>query len=234
MEKIVRLGRTAEGSVVARISYEIKEGDGGRRCLSISGVIGPMQNGDAKGSCGQIVMEEWKFLNYAEGWDDEKVTKFRKIWNRWHLNDMMAGCEHQRDWPVEKSLQVQVYTQVGTRYEGLKACQRMGRTTIEEDAAIALSDKVWGRLTTGSDGSEAYPEGEIKRLIGENLLAPWKVEEEKAGWVYPYQHPEGLLCKPCPVCGYKYGSQWLYEEVPQDVIDWLFALPNADKKPAWV
>ena len=54
------------------------------------------------------------------------------------------------------------------------------------------------------------------------------------GWVRPDEHPEGLLTKPCEVCGYKYGSAWLNEPVPQDVLDWLFALPPTTKEPAWV
>jgi hypothetical protein len=37
-------------------------------------------------------------------------------------------------------------------------------------------------------------------------------------WVYPTEHENGLLTKPCPVCGYKYGSAWLFEELPEEVI----------------
>lgn len=33
---------------------------------------------------------------------------------------------------------------------------------------------------------------------------------------------------------YKYGSAWLRREVPQEAIDFLLALPDADKKPAWI
>ena len=38
----------------------------------------------------------------------------------------------------------------------------------------------------------------------------------------------------CPVCGYKIGSAWLQEEVPNDVLVWLKGLPDADKQPAWI
>ena len=34
------------------------------------------------------------------------------------------------------------------------------------------------------------------------------------------EHPEGLLSKPCPTCGYPYGSAWLYDPLPPDVIEW--------------
>jgi hypothetical protein len=33
---------------------------------------------------------------------------------------------------------------------------------------------------------------------------------------------------------YSYGSAWLRREVPQEAINFLMALPDADKKPAWV
>jgi hypothetical protein len=59
-------------------------------------------------------------------------------------------------------------------------------------------------------------------------------ETKSSTWFYEKEHPEGVLYKPCPVCGYKYGSSWLKEEVPQDVIDFLKSLPDASKQPAWV
>ncbi len=34
--------------------------------------------------------------------------------------------------------------------------------------------------------------------------------------------------------GYKYGSAWLSEQAPSDVLDWLKALPVSPTKPAWV
>lgn len=38
----------------------------------------------------------------------------------------------------------------------------------------------------------------------------------------------------CDVCGYKIGSAWTKREVPQEVIDFLFSLPDTDRIPAWV
>lgn len=37
-----------------------------------------------------------------------------------------------------------------------------------------------------------------------------------------------------PDNGYKYGSAWLRQEVPDNVIDFLQSLPDTDKTPAWV
>lgn len=37
-----------------------------------------------------------------------------------------------------------------------------------------------------------------------------------------------------PDGGYRYGSAWLKEEVPADVLEFLCSLPDTDVKPAWV
>ena len=33
---------------------------------------------------------------------------------------------------------------------------------------------------------------------------------------------------------YRYGTAWLKEKVPQEVLDFLVALPETDIQPAWV
>lgn len=43
-------------------------------------------------------------------------------------------------------------------------------------------------------------------------------------WVRRDEHPEGLMSHPCPTCGYKYGSAWLYEPIPADVMETLNGL----------
>ena len=77
----------------AKIRYD------GKR-LSISGVIGPMRSGNCKGSAGQCVEEIRKGIPTKE-WNREMLDKFCDIWERWHLNDLHAGCEHQRDFEKE-------------------------------------------------------------------------------------------------------------------------------------
>lgn len=43
-------------------------------------------------------------------------------------------------------------------------------------------------------------------------------------------HPDAI----CPDCNYSLGSKWLTEAVPDDVLQFLVALPETDKTPAWV
>jgi len=94
MSSFVRHTRIARskssGTVYITIRWDAAQGN-----LSISGVEGPMGNGDCKGSCGQIDMHEWSDYTPEAGIDLDKI---RALWKRWHLNDMMAGDAVQEEW----------------------------------------------------------------------------------------------------------------------------------------
>lgn len=112
MNKIIRPGcltyEDKSVSVYCRIQYENNR-------LSITGVIGPMRNGNAHGGCGQIDMEFDHFNKadndsrysendlikaedflFATGWSSDLWYAFLSVWKRWHLNDLHAECEHQQ------------------------------------------------------------------------------------------------------------------------------------------
>jgi len=169
-----------EGEAFAKITYF----DGK---LSIFGVIGT-RGGNATGSSGQWIMSFREYddrghltldkLKPAPGWTKYKVKKFLDIWDKWHLNDSRAGCEHQREWgwgeePIDPT---QPTTAYGTFYPG-----------------------------------QTSPSWNLK------------------GCVYP---PFGHLAEACPECGYKYGTAWLFEEVPNTAIKFLRELPDTDVQPA--
>lgn len=248
IDKIVRIGvirhrRGISGSgIYARIEYKAGK-------LSISGVIGPMGNGDCRGGCGQIEMEfqhrdpaanDYRYkaedllgpacIDFAEGWTEDMFLDFAQAWHDWHLNDMRAGCEHQR-------------------------AEKWGKKRIEV-CTWRLNDETWkaqdeikkralDAAATGTPFQTEVQEAFLLRL-------PWEVkapregfenqgfydiksaETKTAGWVYEKEHPEGCLSKPCPVCGYKYGNAWKREEVPAEILAFLADLPSSDRKPAWV
>lgn len=80
-----------------------------------------------------------------------------------------------------------------------------------------------------------YAEGWHKRLIDpsmpptwSNMLA-WVRRTGDGGPSYAPHHPEGLLAHPCDVCGYKYGTAWLYEPVPGDVLESIRNLPAGSR-----
>jgi hypothetical protein len=171
--KVIRPGKTQDGDVFIEVVYT-----GGK--LSLHGVVGPMRNGNATGSAGQIQDELLNLTEYAPGWTEELARKLYETWERWHLNDMRAACVHQRamGWDKEPIDPTQPTTAYGKFYPGQESSS-------------------W------------------------NLKA----------WAYP---PIGHLTEACPECGYKYGTAWLKEEVPAEVIDFLNSLPETDRKPAWV
>ena len=210
--------------------------------LSISGVIGPRSNGNCRGSCGQCV-DEIREGTPAEGWTREMVYQFCDIWKKWHLNDMCPYCPHQKElgW---NELAVKRVTLYNYRLNGM-ACNK--KKAAENAALNALRSGETFSPTKEQMFFATLPYSAQfpKEISGENALyyEPKKplypgdegaTEVTALGWLKPDEHPDGILCKPCPVCGYKYGTSWLKEEVPADVIDWLFALPDTTVRPAWV
>ena len=174
-EKVIHPGRGRDGEIFCAIKFA-----DGR--LSLTGVEGPLPNGNARGGCGQITIDPSE-LNLATGWTSSMVKRFCKVWTEWHLNDMRAGCEHQRTagWAKRR---INTFKPRGT----------------------------YGKHFPG------------QRSDSWNMLV----------WVTRAEHPKGLLSEPCEVCGYKYGSAWLREDVPAEVLDFLTSLPDTDVTPAWV
>ena len=152
------------------------EWDGKR--LSMTGVEGPLRNGDAMGSCGQTGIKD---LVPAQEWNSDQVSTLRLYWEEYHLNDLTAGCEHQRGWDKKRIDPSKPKKTYGIHFDGQK-----------QDS--------WNMWV----------------------------------WISEQEHPQGLLSKPCPVCGWKYGSGWLTRDVPCYVLDFLYNLPESPITPAWV
>lgn len=157
--RIVHLGSMKDtGDVFCKVVFENDN-------LSITGVEGPLKNGDVLGACGQIVMSfDIDYMaTYAPGWNREMVLLFMGIWDEYHSNDMNIGTPLQR--------------------LALKICNK--------------------KFT--------YPEAyEHLKDVGAYIAFPDEFKE------------------------YKYGAQWIHEDVPTDVLWWLYDLPQAREKPAWV
>jgi hypothetical protein len=195
--------------------------DAAKGSLSISGVEGPKGDGDAVGSCGQIVMSPWDAYAPVDGID---LSRLREVWERWHLNDMRAGCEHQRamGWGGEE-ISLYHYKLNSETLSAQHALSRRAEEQLKEFGEMRLTPdehrliKLKWKVTTDGDADRG-PDPEAYELES--------IEKKLAGWVYPREHPRGVLCKPCPVCGYTYGSAWLREDVPDDVLEFLQALPD--------
>lgn len=147
-KEISNSGREVEAQVVATVKFTNGK-------FTIIGDVGPK----GRYGCGQILSVRSRI--FKSPYTDGQLDFFFKIWKDWHLNDMRAGCEHQR----------------------------------------ALG---WDKIKLDDAGE-------------------W-VQSNMAMWTTEDQHEKGVLSKPCPVCGYKYGSQWLFEEVPAWVIEFIKSL----------
>ena len=228
MRKIVNPGSVTIRSFQTDVFCIIKICEGE---FTASGVVGPLANGNCLGSAGQINPVEVD--HYAEGWSLQLLTEFNEIWSRWHLNNMEASCEHQRDLNTQKVIEL-------IEFEWSKAYYNQ-RNSAEDGTMSQKSYAAWGnivkrvtRILFSPDASHKWESPEVKRLIAEGWIKKkGKIKKEACGWVRYSEHPEGLLCKPCEVCGYKYGTAWLKEELPDAVRCFVEELPLCHKIPAW-
>lgn len=229
--KTVHIGTYDKNAVFCKI--EIKDGK-----LSISGVEGPMANGDCRGSCGQIDMhlrEDQANIKPAPGWNAEMLARFFNVWQKWHLNDMRPNCAHQvgPDW-TSKDVTIYHYNLTREALSAKNAAEKCavdapvkGETFTPTPTQTKLAALPYSISTYVGEIPEHY-----ERTKQTTYSRP--TETKRTGWLHANEHPEGFLAKRCPVCGYKYGTKWLREELPQDVIAFLQSLPDTDMRPAWV
>ena len=220
----------------AKIEY-----NGGR--LSITGVIGPTKSGKSRGSGGQCV-DEIRSGTPVKGWTSDMLERFCDTWDRWHLNDLRPECEHQRElgWPdmAKQKITLYHYRLNQEAYEAKRKAEEAANDALRKGVTFQppAEQTMYAILPSGLDTYEPIDGKEVARFCGpKKSLWPGDsgfTEQKLRGWVRNEDSELGLLCKPCPVCGYKYGTAWKREEVPQDVLDWLSALPDTAKQPAWV
>lgn len=188
--------------------------------LSMTGVEGPMSNGDARGSCGQILMSYKEYdgrghttldsITPADGWTHDSIRKLFDVWRVWHLNDMQAGCEHQR---------AAGWTSCPGHYAaGCSACKGSGfaaKDGADHKSACAVCGGVGLK-----DPSYCTPEARAKR---DRTTGTWSTYSTNS-----YRCTADRLSERCPECGYAYGSRWLKAEVPAEIVEWLRGLPTDD------
>jgi len=235
MYKVVNPGKVLIGKQLARVFCKIKIEDGK---LTISGVEGPLRSGNARGGCGQINPLELDLSTLTPGWTVKKLAKFNAIWRRWHMNDMRPWCEHQyKLWELDKehpSIEIKELKRSDKYLRAVKNAKKGEMESNDYNSWRLIAQRVEYFTTCyphkhpdkwGIDGETLIQEGWIE--VGKKELKDRK-------WVYESEHPEGILCKPCPVCGYKYGTEWRKEELPADVVEFLTGLPETTVTPAWV
>jgi hypothetical protein len=255
MNKIVRIGTMLEGDRNANIYCKIEYREGK---FSISGVIGPISNGNAIGSCGQIDMGfehrnaedndnrynapvKASDINFAEGWNADLWFDFLDIWKKWHLNDMQANCVHQvgPKWTPQDVILYHFELNEKTT-KAVKRAKNKALQVLEDGKSFKPSAgqvKICALKSSLIYHSAKLPKS-INRYYQPSIKKyDWQkgpTETKSTGWLNENEHPKGYLSKACPTCEYKYGSKWNKVEVPSEVIKFVENLPDTDKQPAWV
>ena len=200
-------------------------------CLSISGNIGSQGGGQINETLEKLTLDN--SIDYRPGWNADRLNQLLKVWERWHLNDMKAGCRHQNESGESRKKLTIITPRVNVwKIRSDDARLRMERVlkNIEGGHRINKGD-LWPEGHLICDVFEAAKNGEVykpktegEKSYFEHGIIEIKTEEKAAAWVRPDEHPAGYLMKPCPQCGYEYGSAWLFEPLPQEVIDFVEAL----------
>lgn len=222
---VVLPGHTRAGNLYVLIRYNVER-------LSLSGVVGPLPNGDAIGDCGQIRSELHKLTKLRPGWTLDTVSRLHETWRRWHLNDLRPWCEHQRD-TLDHDAELELWGLTwGPKYHAMRERVLIGAMPLDEYAAWAPTVDLVSKLTLGLYTPKhplAWGEAGERALAEELVKAdPRGKEVRLAGQVSPREHPRGVLGVQCQTCGYRYGSGWHVEPVPADVVAFLQNLPPAD------
>lgn len=175
----------------------------------------------------------------TESWTPEMLRKFCNIWDEWHLNDMRPYCEHMKElgWDKQARETVKITkwhkTKEAMQKERevkyrLRRCLENGETFIPtEEEALHINLKYIE--TTYNDELLEHPE--FYEFTEKNPIGVSNVTYEIRSWLKHDKCELGFIGKPCPVCGYEYGTQWIKEEVPREVIDFLFNLPETKIAP---
>lgn len=186
------------------------------------------------GECGGQIADEVRSGGPAPGWDEEMLQKFCDIWDRWHLNGMRPYCEHQKalGWDRAALKEVKVYhyrlkSEILSRQNRLKH-EAQRRLAAGETVQYTPEEQMIANLPYSVDSWKKLDDPNYEPAKALYPLDHGPEEIKTLGWLSQDEHPHGILGKPCPICGYKYGYSWKYEPIPDEVVCWLFSLPEED------
>lgn len=176
--KTFEFGKVADSGTIKRNLVELDvtlKIEGKKIVFSASGSVWNHIHTDIirGGQCIDDVYSEFK----GQLKNRKQYEAIMALWEKWHLNDMHAGCIHQE---AEKWDELLIDPSKPKTQENMRSWKRY------EEIIISKSEKC----------SEC---GTIK-----------SAEHTHTG-----KYNDGLMCKPCAICGYKYGTSWQYRAIDQ-------------------
>lgn len=166
--------------------------------------------------------------------DDEQFKVIHRLWKLYHLNDMHAECEHQAElgWLERAKEKVKIYT-FNMTTEAISAQHKLEHTILD---AAKVGKPYYTTAEEQTLLGLSYTRKSHEETLHELVTKYYKltnVEPKALGWLSPKEHPDGILGRACPTCGYKYGTKWLYRAIPAEdekiILDLLNANNNKDE-----
>lgn len=213
-----------------RVTVEMEyEQDGDKKIFSVSANVWNSRHTDivAGGQCLDAL---------APYIDNPVYSEILRLWELYHLNDMHPECEHQHveGWHKLASKKVTLYhwrltseainEQKAAEKAAISAL-KAGETFTPNEQQTFISRLPYG-LTTHTDtlpeNVTKYYEPKKPHYAGDT----GHTETKACGWLRETEHPEGILSKACPVCGYKYGTGWVYFPIPAEDEAVIYKLLN--------
>ena len=208
------------------VEMEYKEENGKKR-FSVCGNIWNAR-------CSDIVCGGQCLDTIAEYIKDPVFLQILRLWKLYHLNHMHPECEHQRKlgWLTEARKQVNIYhwylndearkLKEAAKSKALEALKNGETFTPTKQDVYYTNLEIFCKTHT----PEAPEHYEINKDYNTKKQ---KIDVKYLGHTYPTEHPEGILCKPCPVCGYKYGNSWLYVPITADDEKIIYSLLKSEE-----
>jgi len=195
------------------ISLELKEKENGQLVFSASGEVWNARHNDI--ICGGQCLDE--LLPYFK--NNKLFTKIYYLWKNYHLNDMHAECEHQHalGWQdlASKRVVFDIYEQTIDAITEKNKIERETMAKLKNGESVKLSDHEKEVLNLEYEIKTDEPlNASISKYYEKK-----GTETKTLGWLNCNKYKHGLLCKPCPVCNYKYGTSWNYFAIPQNDLD---------------
>jgi predicted small metal-binding protein len=222
--KKFKFGKVAEYSKTKRneveLEVELKIEDNKTR-FSASGNLWNGSHTDILwgGQCIDDIYDKFK----SEIKERKTYEAIMALWEKWHLNDMNPGCEHQRKWKSKKVSIVKLKLDWETTASKQKELEDKIMKTVKEHGSISISEGEQGLLnlpywiTVPLRDVEKYPQYKIE-----------STEVKETSWLHPSEHPEGYLGKACGYCGYKYGTSWVYNPITKKDLREILQLLKVD------
>lgn len=206
----------ARNRVTVDMEYKT-EGD--KKRFSVSADVWNARNSDIV--CGGQCLD-----TIAPYIDNPVFSEIFRLWKLYHLNDMHPECEHQaaQGWREIAGKKVTLYhwrmtreamnEQKAAEKAALVAlkCGEIFKPTIKQKFFANLSYSLITHTETPPKNLAKYYEPKKPLYNGDT----GHTEVKALGWLRESEHPEGILSKACPVCGYKYGTSWVYFPIPEE------------------